>query len=250
MYGKYHLFKKQLSYNSGTTWIDSDPLVTTTSGQPITTYPTLQECESGGTEFPYRWILNEGNYECYGTNKYSQEIKQVTYDNGETWVNFVPEQTRRGILIQTNSSDCGGTSPSVTDNFKIKQTYYYAIDGTTILPYDGNGTITRPEVLNVFRGRYTGTELYIGNGVTWIGDNVFSGWAHIEGTYSGAVVNEVRLHPKIPPYLSENSLFDKVYSKYYEGVRPIIYVPAESIELYKNSPSWGKYYENFIPYTA
>ena len=240
MYGKYHLYKKQLSYNSGTTWIDSDPLVTTTSGSPIALYPTLQECETGGTEFPYRWIINEGNYECYGTNKYSQEIEQVTYDNGETWVNFVPEQTRRGILVQTNSSDCGGTSPSVTDNFKIKQVYLWSQSTTTILPYDGNGTITRSEVLNVFYGKYTGTDLTIGDGVTWIGDEVFSGWATQSSFNPGARVDTITLHPKIPPYMSENSLFDKIYTSSY-STYPLIYVPAESVELYKNSPSWKKY---------
>lgn len=44
MYGKYHLYKKQLSWNSGVTWYDSDPLVTVISGTPVATYETYEQC--------------------------------------------------------------------------------------------------------------------------------------------------------------------------------------------------------------
>ena len=50
-YSKYFLYKKQLSYDGGQTWVDTDPLETTTSGEPIATYDTLEECESGTPKF-------------------------------------------------------------------------------------------------------------------------------------------------------------------------------------------------------
>lgn len=50
-YSKYFLYKKQVSYDAGETWEDTDPLETTTSGDPIATYETLAECESGTPKF-------------------------------------------------------------------------------------------------------------------------------------------------------------------------------------------------------
>lgn len=48
---KYFVYKKQFSLDDGETWEDTNPLETTTSGDPIATYDTLAECESGTVKF-------------------------------------------------------------------------------------------------------------------------------------------------------------------------------------------------------
>jgi hypothetical protein len=45
-YSKFFLYKKQLSFDGGETWEDTDPLETTINGDPIATYDTLEECEN------------------------------------------------------------------------------------------------------------------------------------------------------------------------------------------------------------
>lgn len=50
-YNKYFLYKRQISYDGGQTWVDTYPLETTTSGDPIATCDTLEECESVTPKF-------------------------------------------------------------------------------------------------------------------------------------------------------------------------------------------------------
>lgn len=64
MYGKYHLVKKQLSWD-GVTWYDSDPLETTISGDTVEIYETYYEC-TGSTPPPttnakYELILQDSS---------------------------------------------------------------------------------------------------------------------------------------------------------------------------------------------
>ena len=65
-YIKYHIYKKQVSYDNGTTWNDLYPTEIVPSGSPIGTYDTLEECE--GAEM-YRWVK---------TNDTSCKIVSVT----------------------------------------------------------------------------------------------------------------------------------------------------------------------------
>lgn len=45
-YVKYHLYKKQVSYDGGTTWEDTIPLETAPSGESIGIYSAITECEN------------------------------------------------------------------------------------------------------------------------------------------------------------------------------------------------------------
>lgn len=45
-YKKYYIYKQQYSEDGGRTWKDTDPLVTTPSGDSIGTYETLEECQN------------------------------------------------------------------------------------------------------------------------------------------------------------------------------------------------------------
>ncbi len=44
-YKKYYVYKQQYSEDGGRTWNDTDPLVTSPSGDPIGEYATLEECQ-------------------------------------------------------------------------------------------------------------------------------------------------------------------------------------------------------------
>ena len=53
----------------------------------------------------YRWY-ESSEYVCVGDAKYKKEYYQVSYDEGQTWQNVIPEVTRAGELISQHSSDC------------------------------------------------------------------------------------------------------------------------------------------------
>lgn len=60
----------------------------------------------------YRWkAAPASDYMCSGTSKYYKEYYEVSYDEGVTWEHVVPEQTRRGSLIEAQSTDCGYITP-------------------------------------------------------------------------------------------------------------------------------------------
>lgn len=60
-YSKYFLYKKQLSFDGGETWEDTDPLETTINGDPIATYDTSEECENSILADKYLTIIPRGD---------------------------------------------------------------------------------------------------------------------------------------------------------------------------------------------
>ena len=106
---KYYKQQKQVSYDSGATWI------------------SLQEYQQGAfieadstdcgysPSIIYRWIeLPTGgtNYYCVGYDKYTKEKKQQSSDSGATWVDTNPIVYRAGsTLIESASTDCGYVEP-------------------------------------------------------------------------------------------------------------------------------------------
>ena len=105
----------------------------------------------------YRWYtfdINE-DYVCSGGDKYYKEIYQVSYNDGDTWEDVVPEQTRAGELYEEMDWDCTDYSAmyftihSLEDsndiyikrNTQTGNTEYYTVDsGSTwsIMP-SGSG---------------------------------------------------------------------------------------------------------------
>ena len=65
--------------------------------------------------------------------KYYREKKQVSYDNGVTYVDVSPAEYRKGDLIQSGSSDCGGSSSGYSNQYLT----FVAVDGGT---FKFNGT--------------------------------------------------------------------------------------------------------------
>ena len=96
---KYNKEKKQVSNDGGRTWSDTNE--TRTGTTVLEQYST--DC---GYEALTRWVTIQGEYACVGTDKYNKEKKQISNDNGTTWVDT--GDTRTGTtLIERNSADCG-----------------------------------------------------------------------------------------------------------------------------------------------
>ena len=103
---KYNKEKKQQS-TDGINWTDVSPLETRRGSTVL----EVNSPDCGYTPEPqYRWkAAPVSDYMCIGTDKYYKVYYEVSYDNGVTWQHVVPEQTKRGNLIEANSPDCGYT---------------------------------------------------------------------------------------------------------------------------------------------
>jgi hypothetical protein len=74
-------------------------------------------------------------------------------------------------------------------------------------------------------------EITIPAGVTTIGDYCFYGCTELESIYC---------KPTTPPTLSDNYVFPQTTT---------IYVPADSLALYKSAEYWAKYKDAFVGYS-
>jgi len=95
-------------------------------------------CEDDGQTTLYRWVTN-GNFICEGFSKYSEEVKQVSYDSGETWSDT--QETRKSRLVEENSSYCGYEPPS-----DIKALLLLSPNVEISVPTDGSSELTASEV--------------------------------------------------------------------------------------------------------
>ena len=90
-YNKYKLFKKQVSYDSGVTWTDVTPLETIASGDPIASYATLEECETGALYRLYAVVNGGDDYFLYCTGLesdavlggYDKDYENISYSTKE-----------------------------------------------------------------------------------------------------------------------------------------------------------------------
>ena len=105
---KFEKQKYQVSHDGGIVWEDVTP-IQYQKGQLIES----NSADCGYAPQPqYRWQkANTSDYMCSGTSKYYKLYYQVSNDGGQTWQNAVPEQTKIGDLIESNSSDCGYVTP-------------------------------------------------------------------------------------------------------------------------------------------
>lgn len=127
---KYYKQKKQVSYDSGTTWQDVVPA----EYQKGSLYE-LDSLDCGSIEIE-RWV-NSGTT-CSGTSgydKYNLQIKQISYDGGSTWTTTSDYQL--GTLIQRNSPDCGYVPPTIDGKFYAEYlnstTYSAECDSSSVL---------------------------------------------------------------------------------------------------------------------
>lgn len=181
-YCKYKVLKLQWSYDNGVTWVDSNPLKTT-EGSLINCY----NVDCGYVEPQYRWTVAPNEYLCSGTSKYEKEYYEVSYDSGTTWERVVPEETRRGNLIETMSEDCG-----FVDGTKFSALYS---DGTSYSARcDGNtsigGSVTRAHSTS-----FTAmTSAATGPCVTTVGEDAFSGFTSLSAVTLDSNTNGIANH--------------------------------------------------------
>lgn len=116
----YIIEKEQESLDGGVTWTDTG---NTRLGSSSGT--------CGETQYEYRWVITSdkacgSGYEqqtrwvqsattCVGTDKYAVEVLQVS-SNGTTWNNATPYSSRTTTLIESDSTDCGGSGGGGSDS--------------------------------------------------------------------------------------------------------------------------------------
>ena len=119
-YDKYQKLKLQYTYGPGDGyWIDVEP-PRYKAGELI----EKNSPDCGGVNRLYRWYALSNDYICQGYNKYYKEVYQVSMNNGLTWENVKPLQTRTGQLMEANSMDCsyGITWELVPDEYICEMT--------------------------------------------------------------------------------------------------------------------------------
>ena len=97
---KYYKQKEQVSFDEGQTWQDVIPYEYQKG--------TLYEVDSPDCQPIYRWVNLDisTDWICSGTTKYYKQQEQVSFDNGATWENVVPETYRMGDAYEYDSDDC------------------------------------------------------------------------------------------------------------------------------------------------
>lgn len=107
---KYFKEYYQVSRDGGQTWTNVVP-EQTRRGSVM----QAQSTDCGYIEPKYRWLTANpiDDYICNGTTKYYKEYYQISTDNGQTWTNVVPIQTRANGIVNIHSTDCG--EPHVAD---------------------------------------------------------------------------------------------------------------------------------------
>lgn len=109
---KYQRQKQQYSIDGGYSWVDVSPAkyrrgrLIEAASDDCNTEEWIEITGSWfcvGDETIERWV--DDGTECVDYDKYNIQRRQISNDGGNTWTNT--QDTRRGTLIETNSTDCG-----------------------------------------------------------------------------------------------------------------------------------------------
>ena len=130
--------KKQVSYDGGQTWQDTNPLVT----QEVLIEVGSAECEpTPPTPIPqYKWVVV--NEYCDGLDLYEHQKQQVSYDSGSTWQDTNPLVTQE-VLIEAGSASCEPTPPPPTTYKVVK---HYGTGNTSSVECNSESALTHSEV--------------------------------------------------------------------------------------------------------
>ena len=102
--------------------------------------------------------------------KFYLEKKQVSYDNGVTFIDVVPAETRKGNLIQRDSPACGYVPPTPTN---CKVTMYYEHELPYCVPCNSYSTLTSSDTYTSERDDTELINAVIGDCVNTIGAGAF-----------------------------------------------------------------------------
>ena len=118
---KYQEKVYQVSTDGGLTWKEVEG-VEHERGEII----ERDSVDCGAIVIVYQWVNVAGEYLCNGTDKYYVQKQQISYNNGRTWEDVVPEQRRRGDIMETQASDCGYEGDWIESGFQCER-----VDGPT-----------------------------------------------------------------------------------------------------------------------
>lgn len=110
-YSSYYLYQK-FERRGSQDWIPCYPNTFSMSGDSEITMPLViksacdNQCGCPDSTIE-RWVNLDPDvtWICEGTTKYYKQQKEISYDNGTTWI--AVEEYQKGALIETESTDCG-----------------------------------------------------------------------------------------------------------------------------------------------
>ena len=189
---KFQKTQYQVSYDSGTTWEDVVP--SQFAKGELLEYDS-PDCTSIQTI--YRWRTLEGQYLCDGNKKYTKQIQEESYDNGETWYVSYPTIYRGGEYVGDDAEFCCdkfighyiyvAPTPTCSNGYYwngvrcvrnsgtpsgLGPKYYY--DPLKVIKCDGNGSLTSADT-KYYTNNYYLISAEIGDSVTSIDNSAFSG---------------------------------------------------------------------------
>lgn len=110
-FSSYYLYQK-FERRGNQDWIPCYPNTFSMSGDSEITMPLViksacdKQCGCPDSTIE-RWVNLDPTvvWICEGTTKYYKQQKEISYDNGTTWI--AVEEYQKGALIETESTDCG-----------------------------------------------------------------------------------------------------------------------------------------------
>ena len=209
----------------------------------------------------YRWTPS--GWTCVGYDKYQNNIKEQSLDEGLTWTVVIPEEYSASTLIESQSTDCGYVPPTPASP---KFTLTLRNSSTVTAECDSTSSVTESEVSDYSS---SGISVVIGDCVTTIDQWAFSWWnsltsvtisdsvTSISGyaflkctnltsvTIGSGVTNmpstfmdcsaltSVTILATTPPELGGTNTF------YGASPNLVIYVPCESVSAYQSATYWS-----------
>lgn len=176
---KYEKYQYQVSYDSGSTWQDVTPIQVRKGD--ITEYMSL-DCSE--IETLYRWVDLQGTYICDGDNKYTRQIQEESYDNGETWYASYPTVYRQGSFVGVDEEYCADkfeghyitveTAHSIScgAGYRWNGVKCVYVDPLKVVKCDGSSILTSADT-QYYTSGYTLLSGKIGDCVTSIADYTF-----------------------------------------------------------------------------
>lgn len=135
----------------------------------------------------YQWV--EDGFMCDNFDKYVQEKKQVSYDEGTTWQDT--GETRKGALIEEKSADCGYIPPTPKNYLT-----FVAVDNCQF-KFSGNGitySVDDGETWNTLNYAELSPVVPAGSKIMWKGTLTTTARSGI-GTFAGTGRYEVEGNP-------------------------------------------------------
>ena len=222
-YNKYYTYKKQVSYDGGTTWIDVFPNEFQPSGSSIGFYDTLEECEMSSFEGKYKFMLSDSLFVSKPCDSTSAITSAETSAYTSTLVNVEIGDCVTSIGAITFSGCTSLSSVTIGNGVtSIGCVAFRDCSGLTSIDIPSGVTIIDRQT---FQNCISLTSVTIGSGVTEIGYEAFQ---------SCSGLNSITIKATTPPELYRVNAFS-------DTNECPIYVPAESVDTYKSASGWSTY---------